>query len=30
VGGPASAMTQTAIATGEKPSVTLVAGEAHR
>jgi hypothetical protein len=27
VGGPASAVTKTAIATGEKPSVTLVAGE---
>jgi hypothetical protein len=28
VGGPASAATKTAIATGEKPSVTLVAGQA--
>jgi hypothetical protein len=28
VGGPASAVTKTAIATGENPSVTLVAGQA--
>jgi hypothetical protein len=28
VGGPASAVTKTAIAAGEKPSVTLVAGQA--